>query len=75
MRDQKLGEKIYKAMRGDSVLLVDYVRYSMKMPWRGNTDVYVDSATVMKLPVLRSPEQVALDKAKYGAKPDTTKRG
>ena len=44
VRDQKLGEKIYKAMRGDSVLLVDYVRYSMKMPWRGNTDVYVDSA-------------------------------
>ena len=75
VRDQKLGEKIYKAMRGDSVLLVDYVRYSMKMPWRGNTDVYVDSATVMKLPVLRSPEQVALDKATYGAKPDTTKRG
>ena len=62
-------------VRGDSVLLVDYVRYSMKMPWRGNTDVYVDSATVMKLPVLRSPEQVALDKATYGAKPDTTKRG
>jgi len=29
----------------------------------------------MKLPVLRSPEQVALDKATYGAKPDTTKRG
>ena len=75
VRDQKLGEKIYKAMRGDSVLLVDYVRYSMKMPWRGNSDVYVDSATVMKLPVLRSPEQVALDKATYGAKPDTTKRG
>ena len=48
VRDQKLGEKIYKAMRGDSVLLVDYVRYSMKMPWRGNSDVYVDSATVMK---------------------------
>lgn len=75
VRDQKLGEKIYKAMRGDSVLLVDYVRYSAKMPWRGNSDVLADSATVMKSPVLRSPEQVALDKSVYGSKPDTTRRG
>ena len=75
VRDQKLGEKIYKAMRGDSVLLVEYVRYSAKMPWRGNSDVLADSATVMKSPVLRSPEQVALDKSVYGSKPDTTRRG
>ncbi len=64
VRDNALGKRIHNAMKGDSMLLVDYVQYSMKMPWRGNTDVLVDSAIVVSAkPVLRSPSQVAADKA------------
>lgn len=63
IRDKKLGEHIYNAMKGDSMLLIDYVRYATHMPWRGNSDVVVDSAIVVKAsPVVRSPQQVALDK-------------
>ena len=74
VRDKALGEKIYGAMRGDSMLLVNYVQYSTKMPWRGETDVLVDSATLITSPVLRSPEQVKRDKADFNAKQDTTKQ-
>ncbi len=64
VRDNALGKRIHNAMKGDSMLLVDYVQYSMKMPWRGNTDVLVDSAIVVSAkPVLRSPAQVVADKA------------
>lgn len=64
VRDNALGKRIHNAMKGDSLLLVDYVQYSMKMPWRGNTDVLVDSAIVVSAkPVLRSPAQVVADKA------------
>lgn len=64
VRDNALGRRIHNAMKGDSMLLVDYVQYSMKMPWRGNTDVLVDSAIVVSAkPVLRSPAQVVADKA------------
>ncbi len=64
VRDNALGKRIHNAMKGDSLLLVDYVQYSMKMPWRGNTDVLVDSAIVVSAkPVLRSPAQIVADKA------------
>ena len=74
IRDRDLGKKVFDSMKGDSVVLVNYVRYATKMPWRGETDVLADSAVVMAAPTLRSASQVALDRKAYGAKQDTTKR-
>ncbi len=64
VRDNALGKRIHNAMKGDSLLLVDYVQYSTKMPWRGNTDILVDSAIVVSAtPVSRSIQQVHADSA------------
>lgn len=74
IRDRKLGKKVFDSMKGDSVLLLNYVRYAAKMPWRGETDVLADSAIVMAAPTLRSASQVAADREACRAKTDTTKQ-
>lgn len=63
--DRELGQSLSNAMRGDSIVLVDYVRYTTKMPWRGRTDTKVDSVDIMHHSVLRTPSKVASDKQRF----------
>lgn len=65
--DQAVGTRLSNAMQGDSIVLLDYVRYTTKMPWRGRTDTRVDSVTVMNNPVMRTPSQVSRDKKHLAA--------
>lgn len=64
--DQEVGRRLYNAMKGDSLVVVGYDRYTAKMPWRGATEVVSDSIELVKAaPVLRSPAKVAADRKRF----------
>lgn len=57
--DQQVGKRLYNAMRGDSIVLVEYDRYTTNMPWRGESDNIVSDAMLVKAtPVSRSVGKV-----------------
>lgn len=69
--DRHVGQTLYNAMKGDSLVLVDYVRYTTVMPWRGETDVVSDSVMIVcASPVSRTPEQVSADKKNLLPRPE-----
>ena len=46
-------------MKGDSIVLVEYDRYTTNMPWRGESDNIVSDAMLVKAtPVSRSVGKV-----------------
>lgn len=57
--DQQVGKRLYNAMKGDSIVLVEYDRYTTNMPWRGESDNIVSDAMLVKAtPVSRSVGKV-----------------
>ena len=68
VNDKNIGERIHRAMLGDSIVAVYYKRYTSTMPWRGNTDVIADSIKMLPGESLRSLAQVAADKKKNNDK-------
>lgn len=68
VNDKTIGERIHRAMLGDSIVAVYYKRYTSTMPWRGDTDVIADSIKMLPGESLRSLAQVAADKKKNNDK-------
>lgn len=67
--NQAVGKRLYHAMKGDSVVIVDYARYTTAMPWRGESAVVVDDALVAhSTPVSRTPSQLKTDKSRLPKK-------
>lgn len=49
LTDEVLGEKLMSSMAKDSAVVVTYRRYGNAVPWRGNSEVEVFDAQMVKL--------------------------